>query len=175
MTIVLTKTVPSRALPFTQPHPYYVLIEAEGANETAVKKPMAHLLEELSRKGLVADGVVAQNESQCDDLWAFRELIPSLLGTNTMLAYDLTLPLDQFYPIVDVVRQKLQKGGLYTGPSNPQSPVEFVSGLGHFSDGNLHLLISVRSAEQQVLECVEPFIYDWTSKYPTPVWIAKAN
>ncbi|KAJ1983758.1 D-lactate ferricytochrome c oxidoreductase [Dimargaris verticillata] len=127
---------PPRTLPFAQPHPYYVLIEAEGADET-----------------------VAQ---ECDNLWAYRELIPSLLATKMTLAYDLTLPLDQFYSIVEILRQRLQECGLYVGPNDHQSPVELVAGFGHFGDGNVHLLISIRCAEQQVLECIEPFIYDWT-------------
>jgi FAD/FMN-containing dehydrogenase len=38
-------------------------------------------------------------------------------------------------------------------------------GYGHVGDGNLHLNMTTKEFEPEVLDLIEPFVYEWTSKY----------
>jgi hypothetical protein len=40
-----------------------------------------------------------------------------------------------------------------------------VVSYGHLNDGNLHLNVSVDSYRQEVLDCIEPFVYEYTKKH----------
>lgn len=38
-------------------------------------------------------------------------------------------------------------------------------GYGHVGDGNMHLNITSKEYDQQVMDKIEPFLYEWTSKH----------
>ena len=37
-------------------------------------------------------------------------------------------------------------------------------GYGHVGDGNMHLNVTSRQYNQEVMDKIEPFLYEWTSK-----------
>ena len=40
-----------------------------------------------------------------------------------------------------------------------------VVAYGHLGDGNLHLNVSVPAYSDEVLACIEPFVYEYTAKH----------
>ncbi|KAL5988653.1 D-2-hydroxyglutarate dehydrogenase, mitochondrial [Asimina triloba] len=108
--------------------------------------------------GLISDGVVAQDINQASSFWRIREgITEALTKAGAVYKYDLSLPVEQLYNIVEEMR--LQLGG--------QSAK--VMGYGHLGDGNLHLNISTPQYDDTVtasiLSQIEPFVYEWTSKH----------
>jgi FAD/FMN-containing dehydrogenase len=44
-------------------------------------------------------------------------------------------------------------------------PCVDVVGYGHMGDANLHLNVPVRRYDKEVEKALEPFVYEWVSKY----------
>jgi len=66
--------------------------------------------------------------------------------------YDLSVPVRCLYELVEVMRERLQGSGARA------------VGYGHLGDGNLHLNISAPEYSDDVLDRIEPFVYEWTSE-----------
>ena len=64
--------------------------------------------------------------------------------------YDLSLPLDHYYELVAIMRDRLSKKAL-------------VVGYGHVGDANLHLNIATPEFDQEILDEIEPFVFDFTA------------
>eukprot|EP00268_Persea_americana_P047757 TRINITY_DN5001_c0_g2_i7.p1 TRINITY_DN5001_c0_g2~~TRINITY_DN5001_c0_g2_i7.p1 ORF type:complete len:176 (+),score=33.77 TRINITY_DN5001_c0_g2_i7:667-1194(+) len=103
--------------------------------------------------GLISDGVVAQDINQASSFWRIREgIAEALMKAGAVYKYDLSLPVEQLYNVVNEMRSRL-------GPSAK------VLGYGHLGDGNLHLNISTPEYDDTVFAQIEPFVYEWTSKH----------
>jgi FAD/FMN-containing dehydrogenase len=112
---------------------------------------------------IVADGVLAQDQTQIADLWSCREGVPEILGHwGGVYKYDLSLPIGDLYDIVNDVRDRLTKAGL-VGDDDSHPCIDVV-GYGHMGDANLHLNIPVRRYDKQVEKQLEPFVYEWVQK-----------
>eukprot|EP01116_Phalansterium_solitarium_P001986 TRINITY_DN11845_c0_g1_i1.p1 TRINITY_DN11845_c0_g1~~TRINITY_DN11845_c0_g1_i1.p1 ORF type:complete len:517 (+),score=168.60 TRINITY_DN11845_c0_g1_i1:337-1887(+) len=141
--------------PFAQSHAFYVLIETSGSNAEHDEQKLAQFLEGLMRDAdpLIDDGTIAANDGQRASLWKLRESVSeSLQRAGTVYKYDLSLPLDQFYPMVDAMRARIGSKGV-------------VVGYGHIGDGNLHLNISTPRYDESVFQLVEPYVYEYTAKH----------
>lgn len=113
---------------------------------------------------IVADGVVAQDQTQLSNLWACREGITEALNHwGGVYKYDLSIPLPQLYSLVTNVREKLTSEGLL-GNDSEQHPVVDVVAFGHMGDSNLHLNVPTRRYDKRVEEALEPFVYDWIAE-----------
>lgn len=110
--------------------------------------------------GTVADGVLAQDQTQIQELWGCREGVPEHLGHwGGVYKYDLSIPIEDMYQIVNDVRERLTKAGLVG--DDESHPVVDVVGYGHMGDSNIHLNIPVRSYDKRVEKELEPFVYEW--------------
>ncbi|XP_058086759.1 D-2-hydroxyglutarate dehydrogenase, mitochondrial isoform X2 [Magnolia sinica] len=76
----------------------------------------------------------------------------ALAKAGAVYKYDLSLPVEQIYNIVEEMRLRLGQSAK-------------VLGYGHLGDGNLHLNISTPEYNDAVLAQIEPFVYEWTSKH----------
>ncbi|CAN1225796.1 D-2-hydroxyglutarate dehydrogenase, mitochondrial [Linum perenne] len=134
-------------------HNFYVLIETTGSEESSDKEKIEKFLLGSMESGLVSDGVLAQDINQASAFWHLREGIPeSLQRAGAVYKYDLSLPVEKMYGIVEEMRARL-------GDSVK------VVGYGHLGDGNLHLNISAPKYDDAILAQIEPFVYEWTSKH----------
>ncbi|KAK3914002.1 D-2-hydroxyglutarate dehydrogenase, mitochondrial [Frankliniella fusca] len=89
-----------------------------------------------------------------NNLWELRENITSGLAKDGYsYKYDISLPHENFYACVEVLRQHLC-----------HLPVIRVCGYGHIGDGNIHLNVTSKAYNKEVLQSIEPFIYEWTAK-----------
>lgn len=112
---------------------------------------------------IVADGVLAQDQTQMAELWSCREGITECLGHwGGVYKYDLSIPLEELYQLVDDTRERLTKAGL-VGDTDDY-PVVDVVGYGHMGDSNLHLNVPTRRFDKAVEKELEPFVYEWVAK-----------
>ena len=85
-------------------------------------------------------------------LWELRERVAeALLRMGYCFKYDFSLPLANFYQLVEVMRERLKDNDKVTS----------VSGYGHVGDSNLHLTITADQYDQQLHDQIEPFVYEW--------------
>ena len=82
--------------------------------------------------------------------WARRR--PIIVVLLYFSQYDVSLPLDNYFELVEVLKQRL------SGKS------QVVHGFGHIGDSNLHVTIVSDTHSQELMELIEPFIFDWTGE-----------
>ncbi|XP_015779849.1 PREDICTED: D-2-hydroxyglutarate dehydrogenase, mitochondrial-like [Acropora digitifera] len=134
--------------------PFYVLVETSGSNENHDEEKMNCFLEKVLSENMAQDGTLATDLSKVKELWGLRERITeSLMFCGSVYKYDLSLPLPKMYDLVLDMRKKL--GTLVTN----------VTGYGHLGDGNLHLNITTPEHSDEVLNAIEPYVFEWTAKY----------
>ncbi|KAG0369811.1 hypothetical protein BC939DRAFT_445903 [Gamsiella multidivaricata] len=148
--------------PLESPHPFYVLIETSGSNKDHDDEKLNNYLEGLLTDDVVQDGVVAQDTTQFKNLWAIREGIPEACSkTGAVYKYDLSIPVPVFYQMVEDMRARLDDAGVL----GEDKDVDCVVGFGHIGDGNLHLNIAAKGYSEKVVNVIEPYVYEWTSKH----------
>ena len=149
--------------PLEDRHPFYCLIETSGSSTEHDKEKLDTFLEHVMEQEIVSDGTLAQDESQMQTLWAWREGIAESLGHfGGVYKYDVSLPIAEMYGLVEETRERLTSAGLL-GDSGDH-PVVGVVGYGHMGDSNLHLNVVTRSFDKQVEKSLEPFVYEWIEK-----------
>ena len=138
--------------PFAVPHNFYILVETSGSNQTHDTEKFSAFLDHCLSRGLVSDGVLAQDSSQALNFWRIRENTASstLKAAKYLFKFDVSVRISEMYGLVLRVRERIGDLGQ-------------VMGYGHVGDGNLHLTIaSERYAE--VKEKLYPFVYEEVQK-----------
>jgi FAD/FMN-containing dehydrogenase len=149
-------------LPLEDEHPFYCLIETSGSNTDHDSEKLQAFLEHVMGEGIVSDGVLAQDQTQINELWACREGVPESLGHwGGVYKYDLSIPISKLYDLVNDTRDRLTKAGL-VGDTD-EFPVVDVVGYGHMGDSNLHLNVPTRRYDKKVEKELEPFVYEWVA------------
>ncbi len=149
--------------PLESQYPFYCLIETSGSNADHDGEKLQSFLEDVMDKGIVADGTLAQDETQIKALWGWREGITESLGSlGPVYKYDVSIPLQELYQMVEDTRARIDAAGLL-GDSD-EHPVRDVVGYGHMGDSNLHLNVSTRRYDERVEKVLEPFVYEWIAK-----------
>ncbi|KAI4148444.1 MAG: hypothetical protein L6R39_002792 [Caloplaca ligustica] len=159
----LVHEVTNKTRPLEGEHPFYCLIETSGSNTDHDQEKLERFLEHVMGEEIVSDGVLAQDETQMQSLWSWREGIPECLGHwGGVYKYDVSIPLSQLYDLVEDTRERLSSAGLVG--MEDDKPVVAVVGYGHMGDSNLHLNVATRRFDKAVEEKLEPFVYEWISK-----------
>ncbi|KAM0214554.1 hypothetical protein ACHAQI_003611 [Fusarium lateritium] len=149
--------------PLEGEYPFYCLIETSGSNGEHDYAKLEAFLEDVMTREVIADGVVAQDETQLRNLWGWREGITECLGHwGGTYKYDISIPLNEMYTIVEDTKARLTEAGLLG--DTPDHPVVDVLGYGHMGDSNLHLNIPVRRYDPAVEKALEPWVYEWIQK-----------
>ena len=123
-------------------------------NEENNKELLQNFLEKLFKNELINDAVIAQDETQKKKIWELRETISEGAKRNGItLSYDISLPLVNFYDIVEKTRKRI--GNLGT-----------VIGYGHIGDFNLHLNVCYNKKEidsgfEEIVDLMEPYVFDY--------------
>ena len=159
----LVHRVTDKKRPLEGDHPFYCLIETSGSNIEHDSEKLEAFLEYVLGEGIVSDGVLAQDETQKQSLWSWREGIPECLGHwGGVYKYDLSIPISELYMLVEDTRERLTSADL-VGDSD-KHPVISVVGYGHMGDSNLHLNVATRRFDKEVEKNLEPFVYEWIAK-----------
>jgi (R)-2-hydroxyglutarate---pyruvate transhydrogenase len=152
-----------KSLPLESEYPFYCLVETSGSNGDHDSEKLNTFLEHVMEQEIVSDGVVAQDESQLQSLWACREGVSEASQHfGGVYKYDLSIPLSELYDIVPDCRQRMLDEGLLG--EEEDKPVMDVIGYGHMGDSNLHLNVACRRYDKRVEEALEPWVYEWVQK-----------
>lgn len=134
-------------------HNFYVLIETTGSDESYDREKLEAFLLRSMEDGLVSDGVIAQDINQASSFWRIREgVAEALMKAGAVYKYDLSLPVEKMYDLVEEMRIRLGQTAK-------------VIGYGHLGDGNLHLNISAPQYNDAIFAQIEPYVYEWTSNH----------
>ena len=156
--------VSGQKLPLEEEYPFYCLVETSGSNTDHDSEKLNNFLEHVMGEEIVQDGVVAQDETQVQSLWACREGVSEASQHfGGVYKYDLSIPLPQLYDIVSDTRQRMQDKGLMSA-DDESKPVLDVIGYGHLGDSNLHLNVATRRYDKEVEKALEPFVYEWVKE-----------
>lgn len=159
----LVQGVTGNKQPIEGEYPFYCLIETSGSNAEHDMEKLEAFLENVMGEGIVADGVLAQDETQFQALWGWREgITESLSHLGGTYKYDVSIPLSELYQLVEDCKQRLTEKG-FVGDDD-SFPVRAVVGYGHMGDSNLHLNVAVRRYDKEVEKAIEPWVYEWIQK-----------
>ncbi len=134
--------------PISQDYPYYVLVEAMGAQEAQVEEALGAALEQE----LIVDAVLAQSEAQRLQLWAMRDDVAQTFRYAPSYAFDVSLRISEMEAYLHKVNSTLAE-------RYPDSEVHNFT-FGHMGDGNLHLVISVGAGGPEHRAAVEACVYE---------------
>jgi len=147
---VLVTTEPAHSrppLPFG--HPYYVLVEALGADQETDNDRFEKTLHECMEQGLLDDAVVATSRAERDKLWEMRDDVEQLGRIAPEFTFDVSLVLGDMESYVAEVRESVAK----------RWPEGKCIVFGHLGDGNLHVVIGVGDGSTEVRRQVEELVY----------------
>jgi FAD/FMN-containing dehydrogenase len=108
--------------------PWYLLIEIERAAETAAEQALA-VFEKLRARGMLSDGVLAQNDTQARALWRLREDISDTLAAWLPWKNDIAVR-------PALLPAFLARAGTLCAA---QFPALEMIWFGHLGDGNIHI------------------------------------
>ncbi|XP_020587130.1 probable D-2-hydroxyglutarate dehydrogenase, mitochondrial isoform X2 [Phalaenopsis equestris] len=87
---------------------FYVLIETTGSDESYDRTKLEAFLLRSMEVGLISDGVIAQDLNQASSFWQIREgLSEATAKAGAVYKYDLSLPVDTLYGVVEEMRARL--------------------------------------------------------------------
>jgi len=154
---VVTKRVGARA-PVADGHGFYVLVEAQGTDDTVDSPRFQRWLEKLLEDGALSDAALAQSVADAQSFWAVRdgsaEFFPTL---GPHISYDVGLAVKS----MDAYAVSCKKALAATIPG-----CESVY-YGHVGDGNLHLVSWVPglSVEQQPKKAMDEVVYSLVREF----------
>lgn len=153
---MVTENVAGRRDPFADRHGLYVVLEAQGTDETADAPRFEAFLEESFEAGLVEDAMVAASLAEMAEFWAIRDAsaeIEPTLGPHE--SFDIGLPPARIGAYVEACRKALSV-------ALPESRAVF---FGHAADGNIHVMASAPGGSAEMRHRVETVVYDLAGAY----------
>lgn len=158
--IALQKVIESTQLsqPFSQSHPFYVLMEVE-INSEQDEQVLLECYERAAEQQLILDGAIAQSDQQAKVFWKYREDISESLARFSPYKNDISVTIEKVPAFVGDLESQLKK-------SYPQWEVVW---FGHIGDGNLHINIlrpEGMRKEEFVKECqqVDQLLFEIVQK-----------
>lgn len=136
--------------PIPQNHPFYVLVESQGADPELDPARFERCLASAWEAGLLADAVIAKSEADCRDFWALRDDVGQVLNGVAPIIFDISLPIAEMEQYTQELAASL----------DAQLDQHRLWIFGHLGDGNLHLSVQVPHADYERLRpVVEQAVY----------------
>ena len=146
----LVTTPPAKGTaPVPHGHPYYVLIEAMGGDQTGDEARFERVLGEAFEAGDIVDAVIAKSQSERDRMWALRDDVAQVVRNAPIFTFDVSLGIAEMEDFVAEVRETL----------TARWPKTTLMVFGHLGDGNLHLIPGVGDGSAETRHAVEAVIY----------------
>ena len=134
----LVTTAPAKGRPpISQEHPYYVLIECQGADRELDTQRFNRAMESAFESGVIADAAIAQSDSDCHAFWSLRDDVEQVIHGGIPIPFDVSLPISAMEGFVTSLRDRL--------PGEVTDHRLWV--YGHLGDGNLHVTVQVRAED----------------------------
>jgi FAD/FMN-containing dehydrogenase len=146
----LVTTEPARGRPILEGrYPYYVLVEASGADEGELAERFERVLAAALEAGEADDAAIAKTKAEAARMWGLRDDVGQTGRNRPVFTFDVSLEVKDMEAYVAGVR-----AGLATR-SEKASCVVF----GHLGDGNLHVIAGVGEGGPEVRHAVEEIVY----------------
>jgi FAD/FMN-containing dehydrogenase len=126
--------------PLERDYPFYVLLEAEGADPVADDERFNRVMEQAFEDGLIVDAVIPKSETERRALWDIREVFDPVLPAYL---YDVSLPIKDMEVYVEQLEKALRE----------RWPAVVCNVFGHIADGNLHLFLNPGEEGDSRAEC----------------------
>jgi FAD/FMN-containing dehydrogenase len=120
--------------PLERHHAFYVVIEAQGADQDDDTRRFNAAIEQAFEAGLIVDAVVPKSGAERMHIWNIREDFEALRQEKPLILYDVSLPIRDMLAYVEEVVANLRR--LW--------PASRFYALGHIGDGNLHFFVAPR-------------------------------
>lgn len=117
--------------PLATRHPYVVLAEARGADESELSERMVESLGTALQDGLVTNALVAKSESERADWWSIRDNFRGLLPLAPFTVFDVSVPTHAVPEYLAEVEAALM-AEMGAAP---------IAVFGHLGDQNIHLIV----------------------------------
>lgn len=130
--------VTGKAEIFSSSYPFIVLLEVESARPS---DEVEDTLQQALETGLIADALIAQNETQRQEFWGYRDAIAEILGDMAPnINFDIGIPITKMKSFTQDVTRDLKQA----------FPTIRQVTFGHIGDGNLHLCCTSGNEADQV-------------------------
>lgn len=147
---LLTNEPAPHTPPVAQDYPYYVLIEAMGANQEKDSERFELALEDAFEAGLIVDAVLAKSQSERDKMWAIRDDVGQVAQNWPIFTFDISLPVKDMEAYVTEMKDRLSSA----------YPEHTAMIFGHLGDGNLHVIAGVGDDSKDARRGVEACVYE---------------
>ena len=135
--------------PLGTDHPYVVLAEACGMDESALAERLVALLHEALAAGLIADAVVSKSEAERAAWWSIRDNFRGLVDLAPFVAFDVSLPVAEIPDYLETVETTLSR--CVDGSR--------MAVFGHLGDQNIHLVVGYGAGGLPGKTMVESAVY----------------
>jgi len=145
----LVTTPPAKGTPpLAHGHPYYVLIESLGGDESESER-FETTLSRAIEAGDASDAGIAKSQAERNAIWGLRDDVGQVIRNGPVFTFDVSLRLSAMEAYVANVREAL------TARWPQSSCVVF----GHLGDGNLHVIVGVGDRSKESRDAVEHIVY----------------
>ena len=146
----MTGDTSSTKPPLPIDYQYYVLTESLGSDQTRDTAVFQSLLESALQKGIIQDGVFADNASDLSWFWKIREDVRVLSAiADHDQHFDISLPVPLIGQYVEDARNELR--------NIPE--VKEIFNFGHVADGNIHFVIGKKNNSPELTQRINDVIY----------------
>lgn len=144
-------------LPLTKPYPFYVLFELSSNDEIYIENRLLEFFDSQQSSSIIENATYTLDSDvkKYSKLKSYRESITEgLKKDGYTYKYDISIPLDVYYETVEVMRNKLKSSNCIR-----------ICGYGHIGDSNLHFNVTSNQFDQNILNQIEPFLYEFVAKH----------
>lgn len=141
--------------PLDRGHPFYVILESQGADVVRDAEHFQASLAEAMDDGLIVDAALPKSRAERGQFWAIREDLGPISQDRPLVAYDVSLPIRDMPAYVEEVQARL-------GATWPEGRVYV---FGHIGDGNLHIVACPRTAVADPHTLADPAVYEPLVQY----------
>ena len=145
-------TIGGHHLPVERGQPFYIIVEADGADSDLDRERFQTTMERCFSKGILLDAVICKSESERQSVWRIREDFELIMPAHL---YDISLPIGGMDQYVTALKAALLG----------KWPEASCHVFGHIADGNLHLFINSNNANElsgEIDEIVYSLLSDWS-------------
>jgi FAD/FMN-containing dehydrogenase len=134
--------------PVAPDYPFYVIVEATGAEARSDDAAFEALMSELFELGVAADGALAKSDAERDGIWAIRHEVEWVV--RDALIFDVSLPIAEVETYTQRVAADIRR----------DLPDARVICFGHLGDNNIHISVLSDDADGDASNRIEAHIYE---------------